>query len=51
MNIHSALSQLRLPFGNVVRTAIYVRDIDDWQEVGPVQGKILSEDAPRSIDD
>ncbi len=46
MNIKSALSQLGSSLDNVVRTRIYVRDIDDWQKIGAAHARYFEKARP-----
>lgn len=45
-NIRAALEALGSGLADVVRTRIYVRDIDDWEAIGRVHGKYFGEIRP-----
>lgn len=45
-NIDWALKELGSGLGDVVRTRIYVRDIDDWESIGQVHGRYFGEILP-----
>ena len=47
-NIDRALEALGARMSDVVRTRVYVTDIDDWQAVGRVHGKWFGEILPAS---
>lgn len=45
-NIRAALSQLGAALEDVVRTRIYVRSIEDWEQIGRVHGRHFAEIRP-----
>ncbi len=45
-NIDWALKELGSSLSDVVRTRIYVRDIDDWESIGRVHGRYFGEILP-----
>ena len=46
VNVEKALNGLGAGLNDVVRTRIYVRDIDDWQAIGRVHGKYFGDILP-----
>lgn len=47
-NIESALNALDAGIADVVRTRVYVRDINDWETVGRVHGEVFADILPVS---
>jgi len=45
-NVQRALENFGAQMHHVVRTRIYVTDIDDWQEIGRAHGEIFSRIRP-----
>lgn len=47
-NVESALERAGATLSDVIRTRIYVTDIDQWEEIGRVHGEVFAEIRPAS---